>query len=176
MDGIRLAFAQGGQLGTKLVYVSPPVKVVRHGKISEATWQPARMPFRYSKAPLLIAQDGRTDFPLLRRFLKGTNRDGWLERFSSRFRSRRRPLETKISEELMRVYKKAQGAAQSSTFARHYVDALPYLPPKVDRDRESTYSDLLAAAREQQDHAHLSSEKRDAALALRQRAGGCARK
>jgi hypothetical protein len=96
LNGVRLAFAQGGRLGTKLVYLSPPIKMAPHGKLCEATWQPARMPFKYSAAPLLISKDGHTYFPLIKRFLKGTDCATWLGKFAARFRSRRHPLKTQM--------------------------------------------------------------------------------
>lgn len=147
LNGVRLAFAQGGESGMRLVYCSPPIRIVLHGEICEATWQPTAMPFRYLAAPLIIGNDGKTDFPLLKNFLKATNRNGWQARFSSRFRSRRMPLEAKLSDELTRVYVEILRSAPPSALACRYVDALPCRPPKVDLERESTYSGLLSAAR-----------------------------
>ena len=74
LNGVRFAFAQGGELGMRLVYLSPPVKIARHGGLCEATWQPHEMPFKYSAAPVLIDHAGQTGFPLLKRFLKLTDR------------------------------------------------------------------------------------------------------
>ena len=156
LNDTRFAFAQGGKLGMKLVFISPPIKIAPHERPCEATWRPVRMPFSYSAAPLLIGRDGDTEFPLFKRFLKGTDRGSWLGKFSSRFRSRRQPVETKLSEELVRVYERERRSASQSRFARDYVDALPYPPPKEDSDRELTYSELLAAAREK----HLQGCKR----------------
>ncbi len=147
LNGVRFAFAQGGELGMRLVYLSPPIKIARHGSLCEATWQPHELPFKYSAAPVLIDHVGQTGFPLLKGFLKRTDRGGWLGRFSSRFRSRRQPLEAQLGKELVRVYKQARRSASASALSRFYVDALPYAPPNVDRDRESTYSDRLEAAR-----------------------------
>lgn len=148
LNGIRLAFAQGGKLGVKLVYLSPPIRIVRHVACCEATWQEIKMPFKYSAAPLLIDMNGHTDLPALKEFLKRTDRSGWLGRFSSRFRSRRRSLEEKLAEELVRVYETKRKHASASKLARVYVDALPYPPPHVDGDRESTYSKLIEKARD----------------------------
>ena len=147
LNGGRLAFAQGGRLGMKLVYLSPPVKVTRHGSLGEATWEPNEMPFTYRAAPLLIDKHGETSFPLLKHFLQGTKRRGWLGRFSSRFRSRRSPLKSKVGEELVQVYENRRRSAASSSMSRSYTDALPYRPPAVDQDRESTYRRLLERAR-----------------------------
>lgn len=147
LNGMRFAFAQGGELGMRLVYLSPPIKIARHKSLCEAVWQPHEMPFKYSAAPVLIDHAGNTDFPLLKRFLKRTDRGGWLARFSSRFRSRRQPLEVQLGEELVRVYEKARRAARASALSRFYINALPYSPPTVDRDRETTYSTRLDKAR-----------------------------
>ena len=147
LNGARFAFAQGGALGMRLVYLSPPIKIALHGSLCEAIWQPHEMPFKYSAAPVLIDHAGGTGFPLLKRFLKETDRGGWLGRFSSRFRSRRQPLEAQLSEELVRVYEKARRSAPASALSRLYIDALPYAPPNVDRYRETTYSDRLEKAR-----------------------------
>jgi len=147
LNGVRFAFAQGGDLGMRLVYLSPPIKIARHGSLCEATWQPHEMPFKYSAAPVLIDHAGQTAFPLLKGFLKRTDRGGWLGRFSSRFRSRRQPLEAQLGKELVRVYEEARKSASALALSRFYFDALPYAPPNVDRDRESTYSDRLEKAR-----------------------------
>jgi hypothetical protein len=148
LNGVRFAFAQGGELGMRLVYLSPPIKIALHRSLCEAIWQPIEMPFRYSGAPVLIDHEGESDFPLLKRFLKRTDRGGWLGRFSSRFRSRRQPMEAELSQELVRVYERARGSAPASALSRIYVDALPYAPPIVDLDREATYSDRLEKARQ----------------------------
>src|SRR5438552_2689740 len=63
LNGVRLAFAQGGELGMRFVYLSPRVKTTRHAGLCEATWKPTKMPFRYPEAPLLIGNDGQTRFP-----------------------------------------------------------------------------------------------------------------
>jgi hypothetical protein len=58
LSGVRLAFAQGGDQGFKLVFLTPPIRLRRHpGKI-EAFWSPRTMPFRYDGAPLLINNEG----------------------------------------------------------------------------------------------------------------------
>src|SRR5579883_2810522 len=58
LQGARLAFAQGGDQGFKLVYLTPPVTAVRRGGRVEANWEPGR-PFKYAEAPLLIDMRGR---------------------------------------------------------------------------------------------------------------------
>ena len=45
LRGARLAFAQGGQLGTRLVLLTPPITVRVWSDCCEAKWIPAEMPF-----------------------------------------------------------------------------------------------------------------------------------
>ena len=139
MNEARLAFAQGGDEGFKLIHLTPPIEVVHHGDFGEAKWQPIRMPFKYTTAPLLINNDGHSDFSLLKKFIERTNCPTWKTKFSARFRSRRNPLEQKIGQEIIDIFEQKSAAASPDAFASTYVDALPYPPPKIDRNREQTY-------------------------------------
>ncbi len=49
LEGSRLAFAQGGSLGFRLVLLTPPVKITKHADKLEAKW-PKKWPFQYKKA------------------------------------------------------------------------------------------------------------------------------
>jgi hypothetical protein len=144
LEGARLAFAQGGNEGFRLVLLTPPIDVVHHGDFGEAKWQPAKMPFRYTEAPLLISNLGDTDFPLLKKFIERTNCPSWTAKFSSRFRARREPLDREMAREIVDVFERKFAVAFSGSFAVTYVDALPYPPPKTDRNREQTYARYLA--------------------------------
>ncbi len=139
LEGARLAFAQGGDQGFKLVHLTSPIEVIHHGDFGEAKWQPAKMPFKYTEAPILIDNSGYTDFPLLKKFIAGTNRSSWEAKFSSRFRTRRTPLDKVIAEELLDVFDQKVAAVSSAAFSSIYVDALPYSPPKIDYNRKQTY-------------------------------------
>ena len=92
LEGVRLAFAQGGPDGHRLVHLTPPVHVVRHKDRCELRWAPAEMPFRYGDAPVLAGAHEASDFPLLLAMLTHVNRTTLPAKFSSRFRSRRQPL------------------------------------------------------------------------------------
>ena len=88
----RLAFAQGGRNGFRLVYLTPPIREMVlhrtiHGTIVEAKWPYEHMPLKYIHAPLLIRNDGNSDFPLLRTFVKRANCPSWESRFASKFRA-----------------------------------------------------------------------------------------
>ena len=54
LRGARLAFAQGGPLGFRLVYLTPPLNPRAFEDRVEARWSPAEMPFRYANAPVLV--------------------------------------------------------------------------------------------------------------------------
>ena len=112
-DGARLAFAQGGPDGTKLVFVTPGITVQSLGALVEAKWQPADMPFKYSDAALLIDASGRTDFPLLKAFISISKSKKWRQKFSSKFRSRAHSLNSQVATELVEVYQRLHQAAVS---------------------------------------------------------------
>ncbi len=141
--GARLAFAQGGPDGFKLVYLTPPIQVVSHGDFAEAKWSPAK-PFKYSKAPLLVHNNGKSDFPLLKNFIEYTNCPSLERKFASRFRSRRIPLDVKIAEEIIRVFEKEANSKEADLFASSYIEVLPYYPLKIDNNRQQTYLQLLS--------------------------------
>src|SRR2546430_12963655 len=58
-SGDRLAFVQGGQLGARLLLVTPPVERFHHtggspkGRV-ELRWDSRQKPFRYDNAPPLF--------------------------------------------------------------------------------------------------------------------------
>jgi hypothetical protein len=139
-NGARFAFAQNGQLGIKLVHVTPPVRMLHHGLFGEATWEPSAMPLRYDSAPTLVNNFGASDVPTLIHMISDVIRSSPVAQFASKFRSRRQPLPDHVGRELLEVYNsfRAHGAA----VAEDYEDALPYPPPRIDADRESTYRRL----------------------------------
>lgn len=145
LEGVRLAFVQGGPGGFRLVMLTPPVRAVRHTKRRELRWDKSRKPFRYDRAPLLINNDGDSDFRLLKRMIRA-DRDTWCGRFSSRFRSRRLPLRDDVAGGVIRVYQARVADASPEAFAHEYADTMPYPPNKVDRDRERPYRRLAADA------------------------------
>jgi len=146
LNGARLAFAQGGRQGTRLVYVTPPVRIVKHRDHRiEALWTPHPMPFRYDSAPVLASNTGPSHFPQLAASIKAGRRtkEG---QFASCFRSRTGCIADGLARELVRVYEEKRKVAQRSDIARSYKDALPWDPPQVDPDRERTYTRFLSEA------------------------------
>lgn len=153
-DGARLAFCQGGRLGARLVFLTPPVRVVSHRELLEVRWEPS-LPFHYSKAPLLMDAAGKSDFPELKVFIAKSRSTLWRHKLSSRFRSRTQPLSAGLAAELVRVFEKAWSEAQASegSLADSYLDALPDRPswvarikmtsPWTPQDRCADYADLV---------------------------------
>ena len=141
--GARLAFAQGGQSGFKLVLLTSLIEPMMHADFVEAKWATGNMPFLYSQAPTLIKNDGESDFPLLRQFIAPANCPSWVAKFFCKFRARKMPLDMVIAEEIIQVYDQKVASSHPDLFASTYVDALPYPPPLVDSNRQQTYHRLL---------------------------------
>ncbi len=146
LEGVRLAFSQGGSLGFRLVHCTPPVRVRQHSDRCELLWTPTIRPFRYDRAPLLVNHDGESDFPALRRSLENVLRDTWPARFSSAFRSCRTPVSDAIASEIVRLFDRRRQKANPDTLADSYVDALPYPPNSPDLHRQSSLKALRAQA------------------------------
>jgi hypothetical protein len=149
LEGVRLAFAQGGKDGFKLVFVTPRISTVKHRKVAETRWQPALMPLRYDQAPVLVANDG-TMMGGMMEALQRVNRSTLEAKFSSRFRSRREPinenfpeLAEQIATKFARHYKQAK---KNGAVARTYDEALPRKIEEPDRQRQETYEGKLDEA------------------------------
>ena len=119
--------------------------MVDHGEFGEATWKPIEMPLAYDSAPLLINNDGASDTPKLIEMLIEVHRNTLVRKFASKFRSRRTPLAANVGRELIDIYGMFRGRV--SNISSHYIDALPYPPPCVDKDRRRTYEGLLSEPR-----------------------------
>lgn len=144
LEGKRIAFAQGGPGGFRLVHLTPPITIRHHASVCELLW-PAAMPLTYSAAPTLIDNAGRTDFPALLDEIQGVDRRTFVAQFASKFRSRRSPVPQVLAEEIVAGFDAALGAGAQR--ARQYVDCLPFLPPKVDMRRRETYQAFVSFAR-----------------------------
>jgi hypothetical protein len=149
LEGMRLAFAQGGRNGFKLVFLTPGISIVKHKTCSEARWQPVAMPLKYDEAPLLVANNGRM-MRGMREALQGVDRSTLESRFSSRFRSRRSPLNgdfpdlaREIATEFDLRYEQAK---KNGYLAKTYDEALPWRIKAPDRQRQETYQRKLDEA------------------------------
>jgi len=147
LKGARLAFVQGGKFGARLVFLTPPVAVKVWTDRCEVRWKPAQKPFKYTEAPILACNDGRSDFPLVRRFARETGCTTVEGGLSSRLRSRASPLPTRIARQVIAVYEEFRAAAPRSALASSYDEALPYAPPKTDHNRRKTYEAYLKRLR-----------------------------
>lgn len=137
LEGAQFAFAQGGPTGFRLVHVTPPIRVRtrRNGSLAEATWTPAEMPLRYDASPLLVDATGQSDCPSLLHDIRSVQRPTWMAKFSSAFRSRRRPVAGIVGAELIETYRRWR-EDHAHRIAARYVDALPYLPPRIETSNE----------------------------------------
>jgi hypothetical protein len=143
LDGVRLAFAQGGDQGTRLVHLTPRVKIVGNRSGIEAQWAPAEMPFRYESAPLLALAAGdsaKSQFPRLAASLRTVKRSTPPGQFASKYRSAATYLDERLAKEVIQIYDGKRSRAPRSEFASSYVDALPWPPPLIDVEREQTYT------------------------------------
>lgn len=153
LNGARLAFVQGGDAASRLVFLTPPVEAIAYADRTELRWKPAH-PFRYETAPTIVAADGGTDMPTFKAMIEGVRRNGWMGKFASKFRTQCNQLPPEVAAEVIAVYERRRKAAFKGVkqddappaVARLYTDALPYPPPKTDHQRAETYKRLLELA------------------------------
>jgi len=146
LNGSRLAFVQGGKQGFRLVYLTEPVHADAYSDRTEVLWKPGSMPFRYSDAPIVLDSDGRSDIAGMAEFVSSVKRNGWMGKFASKFRSRCQPLPEPIAEGFMAAFE-ARRREGPGLRALTYLEALPVVPPLVDRNRRQTYRQLKEKAR-----------------------------
>ena len=146
LQDARIAFAQGGGLGFRLVFLTPPIKVVRHATVNEARWSPMEMPFRYECAPVLVRNDHESDFPLVRSFASQTLRNTIEGGFSSRFRSSVKPLHPQMANQVVSVYELHRATCDGSCIANEYWQALPFQNAvESKQERRARYLSLSQA-------------------------------
>lgn len=150
--GDRLAFVQGGQLGARLLLVTPPVERFDHvGGSSkgcvELRWDSGQKPFRYDCAPSLFESPapGRAGlFPRLADSLAHTNRSTIDAKLASRFRARTSPLGPELARELESAFTAAVKGAKKSDFITRYEEALPWCDcPSSASQRRRYYQQRL---------------------------------
>lgn len=154
LRGRRLAFAQGGRRGTRLVLLTPPVSVLSLGPRFEVRWDKSHtgMPFRYDNSPVLVRNELKgeysSDFP---RTAYRYAADGIRPpegQFASYFRSRVFPVEPAIAKEIIRVYERLRRNAPRGQFAEKYHEALPWPISNPRGPRRDYYDELRAQARD----------------------------
>lgn len=147
-DGDRLAFVQGGLAGLRLLLITPPVKRIDHPGGVEVRWDSRAKPFRYQCAPSLFRQAASQvhalKLPRLRTSLGSVKRSTLDAKFASRYRSRTRPLDSEIEQELLVGFDRVRKNAAKDAFITRYEDALPQPCRHVSRrERKSKYERLL---------------------------------
>jgi len=118
-DGDRLAFLQGSQGEIRVVAVTPPIRVYRDDRRMEIQWDKRHRPLRFSDAPLLIDNHGRTDIPAIREQLKSVRRSTPCGQAGSRFRTMSGAIPTPIARQAIE-----QHAARKSKMANRYCEAI----------------------------------------------------
>lgn len=174
LEGARLAFVQGGNLGSRLVFLTPPITVTVRQSVCEARWAPPLRPFKYARAPILAWNDGRSDFKAVEQFACTSWGRKKIELgLSSRIRSRATPLPPRLAREVIEVYERWRKKSPRSAFARTYDEAMPWRPPVFEPDRENRYRYLLAKlSREGAAQFQRSSPKRRVSACCRTPRGG----
>lgn len=147
-DGDKLAFVQGGHLGSRLLLVTPAIARVDHagggpkGRV-ELRWDASQKPFRYDCAPSLFESPapGRPGlFPRLAETVSNTNRSTVDAKLASRFRARRTPVKPELAEEMEAGFNAAVSAAKPSDFIKKYAQALPWCDcPTPASERRKDY-------------------------------------
>lgn len=143
-SGARLGFVQPGRNLVRLVFLTPPVRIVNHGACTAAHWSPADMPLRFQDSVILVDNEGRSDVPHLKKLFADAQRPTWVSKFSSTFRTRVRPLPAAIAAAVVDAWERRIAATDRAT---RYWESLPYRPPRPDTKRQDTYRRLLAIAR-----------------------------
>lgn len=84
-----------------MVLLTPPVNVISHENLNEVIWDKKHKPFKYSTAPLIVNNDGETDFSLLFNSIQNVKRNTYVSKFSSAFRTRSKSSSNEIAEEVL---------------------------------------------------------------------------
>ncbi len=149
LKGARLAFVQGGRLGSHLVLLTPPIVVVKSwlkcdkgkwGRICEVKWNPADMPLKYENAPVLVSNDDTSNFPSVMKSVRRTHYRSLVSGLSSLLRSRTGKLDDAMADEVVRVYEKwRRKAVARSGIASKYYETMCPVPQNPDAKRKATY-------------------------------------
>ncbi len=146
LHGRRLAFAQGGNLGFRLVFLTPPIREVRmwfdpvrNIEFCEVLWKPGSKQFKYDTAPVLAWNPGRSDFSRLSNLVREADRTTVEGRFASCFRSMVRPLPVAVGKQVVAIYDQYLAKATGASFATTYVETLPRTPLNARETRRGSY-------------------------------------
>ena len=171
VEGARLAFAQGGPKGFRLVKLTPPVRIDDSKVPCEALWRSKEMPFRYVDAPLLVDHDGRSDFPFLEPQVRKGRCASPVAQFSSNFRASATALPDQEGIAVIRIWETKVKRASREAFAKTYLEALPYAPPVRESRKERRRSYLAEL-----DEAEKCEPNKKACGSRSAKSRGCRRK
>lgn len=157
--GHRLAFAQGGPSGFRLVMLTPKVGVRSFGDRREVFWLPAEMPLHYEQAPMLIGKGWATDVPELLSLLERVKRSTPEACFASAFRTRKKPVSARVATSITNAWN--QAIRDDRARASFYWQALPWRPEVIDEDRLGSYTAIREKAAGGNDGASRPSTRRN---------------
>lgn len=103
-DGDRLVFLQGGDQEIRAVGLTPPVKILRDAERLNLRWDQAYQPIPYAVAPVLIDNQGYTDFPAVLDLLAHAQRSTYCGKAGSRLRSRTSPIEAELADQILALF------------------------------------------------------------------------
>lgn len=119
----QLAFLQGGNAEVRIVGVTPPLFETSRrevsGELQEINWDPSYRPLSYKSAPLLINNDGRTEFPSIMQLIRDAARSTWCGKLGSCMRSRTTALDDALAKEILDWFSSSQLEKTD-----HYPDAI----------------------------------------------------
>ena len=135
-----IGFVQGGPDGMKLVHLVNLYDAKDFSDRLELNWDPSvsDMPFTYSNGITLINNNGESDIKGFKQSLQNVNRNTWIARFASAFRSRSAPLDKELARSVRQTFRRFSRRKRANS----YVDAMPFPPPKTDNNRRKTQKQL----------------------------------
>lgn len=114
-------FLQGGEQEIRVVGRTPPLKLIRNERRVELTWNREYRPVPYRAAPILINNDGYSDFPSFDRLLQGVHRSTFCGQAASKLRSRTEPIPDDIAAKLEEYF-----SHKSRPQIASYLEAIPF--------------------------------------------------
>lgn len=105
-NGDRLVFLQGGDQEIRVVGMTPPITVMGSQQRFDVRWDRTYRPLPYSEAPVLIDNEGKSDFPLIKGILDDVDRSTYCGKAGSCLRSRTRPVDGGLGTSLVTWFDK----------------------------------------------------------------------
>ena len=136
----EIGFVQGGPDGMKLVHLVNLNGAQGFSDRLELTWDSAlnKMPLKYSNAIILINNNGESDIKGFPKSLRSVNRNTWVARFASAYRSRSTPLDKELAQHVRRTFQRFSRRKRAGS----YIEAMHAPPPRVDTNRLKTQRQL----------------------------------